>query len=151
MNLAKQSVVSGKPQKPLLGCIRGSCHCCHCWELQSSRFPPVCEFILAGSFRSWPSLWHFGCFLVWLSFACFAEPAGQIQTSPFSVTSLEFLYTFGCGASTLCLIRDFFESRYCPCLPPLLSLPCSGKSKGRNPKWGKKGDHLNYHFQKGEE
>lgn len=120
-----QSRVNGKHQKPPVGWTWGSCHC---WEAPGQQLPSW-GVIFEWSFWSRASLWRFRWFSVWLPFSCFTEPAHQIQTgaSPFSVTSLGFLCTFGWGALTLCLIRDFFESRCCPHPPLLLSLPCSRK------------------------
>lgn len=92
VNLAKQSAVHGKYLKPPVGWTGGFCHC---WEVSRQQIPS-CGSLFSRR-ATWPFLWCFGCFPIWLPFACFTEPATQIQTwgSPFSVTGLEFLWTFG--------------------------------------------------------
>lgn len=141
MSLAKQNIIHGN----LLWVNWGFCHP---WETPGQQIPSCVSFhfsliiLIAGlpGGMAFPVAWWLFFSLIVLCMLYYLEVASQTQTSPFSVTSLEFLCTFGWGASVLCLIRDFLKAGAVPViLPHFWVCLVMENSKGRKPKWGGKG------------
>lgn len=100
MNQAQQSILSGKHQKTSVGLTWGFHHYSELW---GSLLPGVGLLDQGLSF----GISVFAS-LIDLSLLCWASQSNEDCTSPFLVTSLEFLCTFGWGVSLLDLRRDFF-------------------------------------------
>ena len=124
---------------------------CHCWEASGQQIPSWVSLPLAGSFRSWASLWRFGC----SQFDCpwhalLSQPVrSRVHHSQSQVWN--FCVHLDKGLRCYASSGIFSKAGAVPAvLPHFWVCLVVEKCKGRKPKWGKKGDHLNDDFQKGE-
>lgn len=139
-NLAKQSMVSGKHQKPPAGWPGGFCHC---WKASGQQIPHcVYLFQLDHSHHGLPCgvlvVFWFDCLLHALLSqpVKFRPPHSQSQVWDFCGHLEEGLQ---CYASS----GIFSEAGAVPILPHFWAHLVMEKSKGSKPKWGKQGDYLN--------